>query len=126
MKSSGAGQSVYALKQTRSRVVFAEGTVRVRLLILSHVPPLFGLPFTNLYSWKELVEGDNANFLGVNILVGNKADLDAKVKEEFYNPLVGEGKFFSSYVQTIATEGDGLDNLLEEIVKTGSKLLESS
>lgn len=81
--------------------------------------------FENLYTWKELVEGeDQQNNSHYNILVGNKLDLEKKVSMDFISPLVGEGKNFELYIETSAKENIGIKELINSLVEIGAALVE--
>lgn len=82
--------------------------------------------FENLNNWLRLMNLESKfkhNNIGY-ILVGNKIDLERNVSNALVNTLVGDGKFFHSYVETSSIEPYiGIDLMLEEIVYMGKKLL---
>ncbi len=82
--------------------------------------------FENLNNWLRLMNLESKfqhNNIGY-VLVGNKVDLERNVSKGLVDTLVGEGKFFNSYVETSSIEPYiGIDLMLEEIVKMGKKLL---
>ncbi|MFX0155769.1 MAG: ADP-ribosylation factor-like protein [Candidatus Hodarchaeota archaeon] len=82
--------------------------------------------FENLSNWLRLMDLDSRfkhNNIGF-ILVGNKIDLERCVSKELVHTLVGQDKFFHSYVETSAIKPFvGIDKVLEEIVGMGKKLL---
>ncbi|MFX1390643.1 MAG: GTP-binding protein [Promethearchaeota archaeon] len=81
--------------------------------------------FENLNNWLRLMNQEynlKANNSGF-ILVGNKVDLERNVSKDLVMTLVGEGKFFQSYVETSSIYGIGINQILDTIVKMGRKLL---
>ncbi|MFX1316423.1 MAG: GTPase domain-containing protein [Promethearchaeota archaeon] len=81
--------------------------------------------FENINNWIQLMNFDdrskNEN-LGL-ILVGNKVDLERNVSNELIQSLIGEDKYFNTYVETSSIYGIGIGKLLDEIVKMSKKLL---
>jgi len=84
--------------------------------------------FENLNNWITLMHLNNSYTSKNNglILVGNKIDLDYNVSKEFIKSIVGETKYFQSYIETSATKGIGVDELLDEIANTGKRLLDTN
>jgi small GTP-binding protein len=82
--------------------------------------------FENLNNWLRLMSL-NSRFKHNNIgfiLVGNKVDLERNVSKGLIQTVVGDGKFFNSYIETSSIEPYvGIDSILEEIVNMGKKLL---
>ena len=81
--------------------------------------------FENLHEWMQLMDFENKiknENIGF-ILVGNKIDLEGNVSKELIQNLVGNNKFFRSYVETCSLDGRGVDTLLDEITILGKKLL---
>lgn len=82
--------------------------------------------FENLNNWMTLMHLNNSsiskNKMGL-ILVGNKVDLDNNVSKELIRSIVGENKYFHSYVETSATKGTGIEDLLDEIAHIGKNIL---
>ncbi|MFX1233742.1 MAG: GTPase domain-containing protein [Promethearchaeota archaeon] len=82
--------------------------------------------FENLNNWMTLMHLNNSyankNKIGL-ILVGNKIDLDNNVSKDFIQSIVGENKYFHSYVETSATKGIGINELLDEIANIGKNIL---
>ncbi len=84
--------------------------------------------FENLNNWLRLmnleynIKNNNAGF----ILVGNKVDLERNVSRELVQTLVGEDRFFRTYVETSSIYGIGIEEILEKIVNMGLKLLNLS
>jgi len=68
------------------------------------------------------IKNNNAGF----ILVGNKVDLERNVSRELVQTLVGEDRFFRTYVETSSIYGIGIEEILEKIVNMGLKLLNLS
>ncbi|MFX1411182.1 MAG: GTPase domain-containing protein [Promethearchaeota archaeon] len=81
--------------------------------------------FENINNWIRLMNLDdkskNEN-LGL-ILVGNKVDLERNVSNELIHSLIGEDKYFHTYVETSSIYNIGIGKLLDEIVKMSKKLL---
>ncbi|MFX0031231.1 MAG: GTPase domain-containing protein [Candidatus Hodarchaeota archaeon] len=84
--------------------------------------------FENLNNWITLMHLNNSytNKNSGLILVGNKIDLNYNVSKEFIQSIVGETKYFQSYIETSATKGIGIDELLDEIANTGKNLLDAN
>jgi small GTP-binding protein len=57
------------------------------------------------------------------ILVGNKVDLERNVSRELVQTLVGEDRFFHTYVETSSIYGIGIEEILDKIVNIGLKRL---
>ena len=80
--------------------------------------------FENLNNWRTLMNLNNMrrdnNGL---ILVGNKIDLERNVSKELVQLIAGEDRYFHSYVETSATKEIGIEELLDEIVNVGKKIL---
>ncbi|MBD3196941.1 MAG: GTP-binding protein [Candidatus Lokiarchaeota archaeon] len=84
--------------------------------------------FENLNNWMKLVnlrEPESNGNIGF-ILVGNKSDLDRNVSDDLIQSVVGSNNHFGKYIETSATKGIGIENLLNEIAKTGKSLLNSN
>lgn len=81
--------------------------------------------FENLNNWMQLMELDlkSRDEKTGFILVGNKIDLERNVSEELIQTIIGKDKYFQSYVETCSLDGQGIDNLLDEISSIGKKLL---
>lgn len=81
--------------------------------------------FENLNSWLRLMnleynlKDNNAGF----ILVGNKVDLERNVSRALIQTLIGEDRYFHTYVETSSIYGVGIEEILEKIVIMGRKLL---
>ena len=84
--------------------------------------------FENLNNWLRLMnleynlKAHNTGF----ILVGNKVDLERMVSRELIQTLVGEDRYFHTYVETSSIYGVGIAEILDKIVKMGRKLLNLS
>lgn len=81
--------------------------------------------FENLHNWIQLMDLKNKlkdENLGF-ILVGNKVDLERNVSKELIQSLVGEDKYFQTYIEASSIYGIGIDEILDKIVNTGKKLL---
>jgi len=82
--------------------------------------------FANLNDWLRLMnlEYGLRNNNGGFILVGNKVDLERNVSRELAHTIVGDGKFFHTYIETSSIEPyTGIDEILEQIVNMGRSLL---
>ncbi|MFX1593593.1 MAG: ADP-ribosylation factor-like protein [Promethearchaeota archaeon] len=81
--------------------------------------------FENLNNWLRLMnleynlKDNNAGF----ILVGNKVDLERNVSRALIQTLIGEDRYFHTYVETSSIYGVGIEEILEKIVIMGRKLL---
>ena len=81
--------------------------------------------FANLNDWLRLMNleyglrSNNGGFL----LVGNKVDLERNVSRELVHTLVGEDRFFHTYVETSPIYGIGMDEMLNKIVHLSKRLL---
>ncbi|MFX1418777.1 MAG: GTPase domain-containing protein [Promethearchaeota archaeon] len=81
--------------------------------------------FENLNNWLRLMnleynlKQNNAGF----ILVGNKVDLDRNVSKDLVMTLVGEDRYFNTYVETSSVYGVGISEVLDKIVNMGRKIL---
>jgi predicted GTPase len=60
------------------------------------------------------------------ILVGNKVDLERMVSRDLIQILVGEDRYFHTYVETSSIYGIGITEILDKIVHMGRKLLNLS
>lgn len=81
--------------------------------------------FENLNNWIQLMnecEEESNGRVGY-ILVGNKLDLERNVSNELIDSVVGPNKHFDKYIETSATQGIGINKLLDEITKMGKNLL---
>ena len=84
--------------------------------------------FENLNNWLRLmnleykIKENNAGF----ILVGNKVDLERNVSKDLVMTLVGENKYFHTYIETSSIYGVGVSEVLDKIVIMGRKLLNLS
>lgn len=80
--------------------------------------------FKNLNNWRTLMNLNNMreNNNGL-ILVGNKIDLERNVSRGLVQLIVGEDRYFHSYVETSALKEIGIEELLDEIVNVGKKIL---
>ncbi len=84
--------------------------------------------FENLHNWIQLMDlknklkDENMGF----ILVGNKVDLERNVSKELIQSLVGEDKYFQTYIEASSIYGTGIDEILDKIVNMGKKLLNLS
>ncbi|MFX0091428.1 MAG: GTPase domain-containing protein [Candidatus Hodarchaeota archaeon] len=82
--------------------------------------------FENLNTWKEdiytAVSLDEAP--PIKILVGNKADLEHNISNDLIQSTVGENKPFLNYTETTAVKGDGIEDLLQNILKATEIALE--
>lgn len=81
--------------------------------------------FANLNDWLRLMnlEYGLRNNNGGFILVGNKVDLERNVSKELVQTLVGEDRFFHTYVETSPIYGIGMDEMLDKIVYLSKRLL---
>jgi small GTP-binding protein len=81
--------------------------------------------FENLNSWIQLMDQheDESNGRIGYILVGNKLDLERNVSKELIDSVVGPNKHFDKYIETSATQGTGISQLMNEITKMGRDLL---
>ncbi|MFX1437101.1 MAG: GTPase domain-containing protein [Promethearchaeota archaeon] len=81
--------------------------------------------FENLSNWLRLMnlEYNIKDHAPGFILVGNKVDLERNVSRELVQTLVGEDRFFHTYVETSSIYGIGIKEILEKIVNMGTKLL---
>ncbi|UCC20159.1 MAG: GTPase domain-containing protein [Promethearchaeota archaeon] len=81
--------------------------------------------FKNLNSWLQLMnmeynlKENNTGF----ILVGNKVDLERNVSKDLVMTLVGEDRYFHTYIETSSIYGVGVSEVLDKIVIMGRKLL---
>jgi len=81
--------------------------------------------FENLNNWLRLMnleynlKENNSGF----ILVGNKVDLERNVSRELVQTLVGEDRYFHTYVETSSIYGIGIEEILEKICNMGKKIL---
>ena len=55
--------------------------------------------------------------------MGNKVDLERNVSRELVHTLVGEDRFFHTYVETSPIYGMGMDEMLNKIVHLSKRLL---
>jgi GTPase SAR1 family protein len=84
--------------------------------------------FENLNNWLRLMNQEyslkdhNSGF----ILVGNKVDLERMVSRNLIQNLVGEDRYFHTYVETSSIYGIGITEILDKIVHMGRKLLNLS
>ena len=81
--------------------------------------------FANLNDWLRLMnlEYGLRNNNGGFLLVGNKVDLERNVSRELVHTLVGEDRFFHTYVETSPIYGIGMDEMLNKIVHLSKKRL---
>lgn len=81
--------------------------------------------FANLNDWLRLMnlEYGLRNNNGGFILVGNKVDLERNVSRDLVQTLVGEDRFFHTYVETSPIYGIGVDEMLNKIVNLSKRLL---
>jgi len=81
--------------------------------------------FANLNDWLRLmnVEHGLRNNNGGFLLVGNKVDLERNVSRDLVQTLVGEDRFFHTYVETSPIYGIGMDEMLNNIVSLSQRLL---
>ena len=81
--------------------------------------------FENLNNWMQLMDLDqkSKNEKTGFVLVGNKIDLERNISEELIQSLIGNDKYFQSYIETCSLDGRGVDSLLDEIANMGKKLL---
>jgi small GTP-binding protein len=84
--------------------------------------------FENLNNWLRVmnveynIKDHNPGF----ILVGNKVDLERNVSRELVQTLVGEDRFFHTYVETSSIYGIGIEEILDKIVNIGLNRLNLS
>ena len=84
--------------------------------------------FENLNNWLRLmnikynIKDNNAGF----ILVGNKVDLERNVSRDLVQTLIGEDRYFHSYIETSSIYSIGVNELLDKIVIMGKKILNLS
>lgn len=81
--------------------------------------------FENINNWIRLINlNDKSKNENIElILVGNKLDLERNVSNELIQSLIGEDKYFHSYIETSSLYDIGIENLLDEITKLSKKLL---
>ncbi|MFX1503900.1 MAG: GTPase domain-containing protein [Promethearchaeota archaeon] len=81
--------------------------------------------FENLNTWLRLtnIEYNIKNHNPGFILVGNKVDLERNVSRELVQTLVGDDRYFHTYVETSSIYGIGIEEILDKIVNMGTKLL---
>ncbi|MDX1798524.1 MAG: GTPase domain-containing protein [Candidatus Lokiarchaeia archaeon] len=81
--------------------------------------------FDNLHNWLQLMntEYNIKDYSPGLILVGNKVDLGRNVSRELVQTLVGEDRFFHTYVETSSIYGIGIQEILDKIVNIGLKRL---
>ncbi|MFX0023708.1 MAG: GTPase domain-containing protein [Candidatus Hermodarchaeota archaeon] len=84
--------------------------------------------FENLNNWLRVmnVEYNIEDHRPGFILVGNKVDLERNVSRELIQTLVGEDRFFHTYVETSSIYGIGIEEILDKIVNIGLERLNLS
>ena len=81
--------------------------------------------FENLNNWLRLMNTEynlKENNTGF-ILVGNKVDLERNVSKDLVMTLVGEDRYFHTYVETSSVYGVGVSEVLDKIVIMGKEIL---